>query len=281
MAKLFIDVGGTYIRSELHTPKEVFYDTTSSRTYTIFEYIQQKMKQESSIDFIGISYAGQIHNGTILSAPNIAQNELELQNKLENMYNIKVAIENDLNCAAMAEAEFFKTDNIAVLFAGTGLGGAYIENTKLIRGDKNLAFEIGHIPYKKAPFQCGCGRMNCIELFASGSGMAQWLKYYGSECDIELAQLKNSQQEQEQSVAKEFEKAFLYAAGTLVTVTNPKLLLIGGGIVINNPYLLDMLKNNIKKFALNSSLIDLEIKMSVLKNASLQGAKLLQERKYG
>ncbi len=281
MAKLFIDVGGTYIRSELHTDKEILYDTASSKLCSIFEYIQQKMTQHSSIDFIGISYAGQIYNGRILSAPNIAQEDSDLQNKLESIYNIKVEIENDLNCAAMAEAEFFKTDNIALLFAGTGLGAAYIENMKLVRGSKNLSFEIGHIPYKTAPFQCGCGRSNCIELFASGSGMAKWLKHFGSECDIELNKLKNSAKEYEQGVAKEFEEAFLHAAGSLVTMTNPKLLLIGGGIVTSNPYLLDMLKNNIEKFALNSSLIDLDIKISVLKNASLQGTKLLQERKYG
>ncbi len=281
MAKLYIDVGGTYIRSELHCDGQITYDEASSKDHDIFAYIKAVMDTREDIDFIGISYAGQVYDGVVLSSPNIEHEELDIQAKLEQLYKIEVLIENDLNCAVMAEATHFKTQNIAALFVGTGLGSAYIYNNVLVRGSTNIAFEIGHIPYKEAPFLCGCGRANCIELFASGSGMAKWLQYFKNEREVNLQDLKHSHDKNESMIAEEFEKAFLHAAGTLITIANPKLLVLGGGIIQKNRYLLTLLKESMAKYALHTSLIDLEIQISVLKNGALEGTKLLQERKYG
>ena len=280
MDKLYIDIGGTYLRSELHTALGVECERVSSQVEDILIYIDKKMKKYPEIDFIGISYAGQVYNGVILSAPNIVLSESKIKKSVELRYGVRLEIENDLNCAVMAEAEYWQTKSVAALFVGTGIGAALIDDARLVRGSKNLAYEIGHIPYKEAPFRCGCGRKNCIELFASGSGISKWLKFFGSDSASDLQLFKESKKEYERTIAKEFETALLHAVGTLVTLANPALLVLGGGIIKDNPYLIKLLKDHLEEFVLEQSLENLCIEVSVLENAPLEGTKLLQERKY-
>ncbi len=86
-------------------------------------------------------------------------------------------IENDLNSAVLAERLYWKSDNIIAIYIGTGIGAGIISNGILIKGNLGFAGEIGHIPFKKAPFNCGCGKDNCIELFCSGGAILKWADY--------------------------------------------------------------------------------------------------------
>lgn len=281
MKKLYIDMGGTHLRSELHSEEGILHGKVASQGTGLLGYIETKVREHPEIGFIGIAYAGQVHEGVILSAPNIDAEENAIKEYVESRYGIRLEIDNDLKCAVTAEASYWRTPNIAALYVGTGIGAAFVESGRVVRGDRNLAFEIGHIPYRSAPFRCGCGRQNCVELFASGSGMAKWLHHFGSDRPAELQRFRDSEAAHEQRIASQFEEALLHAVGTLVTVANPEILVFGGGIMQQNPYLLEMLKTGIGAFALKPSLERVRIEMSRLKNAPLQGAKLLEERSHG
>ncbi|MFY9143140.1 ROK family protein [Sulfuricurvum sp.] len=281
MKTLTIDIGGTYLRSELHSGSEIFSQTIRSDAQGLLSFIEEQMAAHPDIGFIGISYAGQVYEGEILSAPNISIDEHRLKAVVESRYDVTLAIDNDLNCAIMAEAQHWGTETLCALYVGTGIGSAVIDGGRLIRGSGNLSFEIGHIPYRHAPFVCGCGRSNCIELFASGSGIAKWCTRLKIDEDPFLERLKHSSDTNAQMIVKEFETALLSAAGTLVTLGNPALLVLGGGIIRENPYLLKLLRERLGEFALRPSLQNLRIEISVLDNASMDGAKLLQERRYG
>ena len=281
MKKLYIDIGGTYIRSELKSVSGVISQKISSQTIGLFAFCEKQMQENPEIIFIGISYAGQVCDGVILDAPNIIIDEKEIKKRLEFKYSVTVEIDNDLNCAVVAEAEYFKSKNIVALFVGTGLGSASINDGKIVRGSGNLAYELGHIPYKDAPFLCGCGRKNCLELFASGSAIAKWLEYYDSTTSLTLEELRDSKIESEHSIWVNFELALLHAVGILITIANPESLVLGGGVIKNNPYLVDNIKKKIDKFALKSSIEIIKVEISKLDNAPLFGIKLLQERNYG
>lgn len=277
MKKLYIDIGGTHLRSEIDTPSGTICENLSSQTQGLLSYIDKKIKEHPEISFIGVSYAGQISDGVILSAPNICIDEKEISKTVKLRYNKCLVIDNDLNCALIAEAKHCKTGNLAVLYVGTGMGAAVLDNARLLRGSDNLSYEIGHIPYRKAPFVCGCGRDNCVELFASGSGISKWLQYYGSERASDLQGFKDSHIEYEKKISQQFDDALLHAAGTLITIANPDTLVLGGGIIKENPYLIDVLKRGLERYALKASLDKLVIKISSLENAPLLGTKLLEK----
>ena len=106
-----------------------------------------------------------------------------------------------------------------------------------------MATEIGHIPYKKAPFLCGCGRNNCLELYASGSGIAKWMEHKKLLCAASLHELERTG---EKEIVEMFHEALFSALGTTLTLFNPQVLVLGGGIIDANPYLENLILENIK-----------------------------------
>lgn len=274
--KLYMDVGGTSIRCELHTYDTIVHKTFVSRDHELYDLIGSLIKRYPDISFIGIAYAGLIHDGHIVSAPNIEVKVHDIKQKTEQEFNVQVEIENDVNCAVLAEAHDQGSSNIVALYVGTGLGCGVVSDGRLMHGHDSLAAEIGHIPYKSIPFHCGCGKDNCIELYASGSGMFKWKQYHKLKGQPDLLELHQSDKEIERDIAKRFEEALLTAAGTVVTLFNPETLVLGGGIVSANPYLLEMITEQIMAYALPEAVKRLTVVQTRLKDAPLEGAKYLE-----
>lgn len=139
----------------------------------------------------------------------------------------------------------------------------------------NLAGEIGHIPYKTVPFKCGCEKDNCLELYASGSGIQKWIKYFGLKEESNLQQLKSSKNHDAMKITESYTEALIYAAATMVTMMNPKILVLGGGVIEQNPELVETVHKRICDYALLSSCKGLRIEQSCIENAPLEGAKIL------
>ena len=274
MSRLAIDIGGTWLRYELIDDKEVCGRVSSQET-GLKAFIEEMLSKHPDIDKIAVSYAGQVHEGSILAAPNIRVDEPDIADWAEAKYGIELILENDLNCAALAESVYWGEAYTVALYAGTGLGAGIVEKGEICRGYRGIAGEIGHVPFKKAPFRCGCGKDNCLELYASGSGLAKWREYL--KCDIkDLKQMANGSETCRQ-IADQFEEALLYAAATLITLCNPKILVLGGGVVTANPWLKDHVKIRIPLYALAAALEGIRIELSRLTDASLEGAKILLE----
>ncbi|ADN08526.1 ROK family protein [Sulfurimonas autotrophica] len=276
--KLGIDIGGTYLRYELReNDKTIKKSSLKSAQTGLCSFLEMILHEEKKISSIFIAYAGQVNEGVILSAPNITIDKHEIKAYIEAKYNVKLFIENDLNCAVLAEAKSCKTENICAVYAGTGLGLGVVSSSVLIKGSDNIATELGHIPYKDTPFTCNCGKHNCIELFCSGSGLLRWKEYYKLKPELSLEQLHQSKKDEAQKIYNEFIEALLYAVGTTITLFNPKVLVIGGGLIMHNRYLHGIIQERIKAYALPLALKNIKITISTLEDASLEGAFLLKD----
>ncbi|MCD6654546.1 MAG: ROK family protein [Sulfurovum sp.] len=272
---LVIDAGGTNLRAQIwHSDNFIAAVEAKSRSIGLYAWIETLLCQYRQIKTIGISFAGQVEDGRIISAPNILIDEHHIKEKVESKYGVRLKIENDLDCAVLAEAKALEVQNICALYVGTGLGLGAMESGRVIKGFKNVATEIGHIPYKKTSLRCGCGRDNCLELYASGSGIAKQVKHKGRSCGTTLEELRDAG---ENEIATMFEEALLVASGTTLTLFNPQVLVLGGGIIEANPYLEKFIIKNIKDYALSNSLDGVTICKSRLTNASLAGALLLKD----
>ncbi len=243
---LAIDIGGTFFRYNYND----IYEKIETKNIDVIEKIKELIKKFSP-KAVGISFAGQVYEGKIISSPNINIKETDLK----NFINIPFVLENDLNCAAVAESGYFNEEYLIALYSGTGLGAGIIENGKIIKGYMNLAGEIGHIPYKETPFICGCGKNNCLEFFASGSGIDKWKK-------IGVDIFKD-----------EYMKAILFAIGSLNALFNPKIIVLGGGVITHNLWIVDEIKKDLKNYV--PKFDKFELKITKLKDASLLGAKIL------
>ncbi|SMP85919.1 glucokinase [Epsilonproteobacteria bacterium SCGC AD-308-E02] len=275
---LGLDAGGTYLRYELRNQNKIIKaSSVKSSEIGLSQYIENILSFEKNIKNICISFAGQVKDGVISSSPNIVVDRHNIKEYFELKYDVNFFIENDLNCAVLAEAKAHKSDNICALYIGTGLGLGVLSSSTLIEGANSVAAELGHIPYKETPFACGCGKSNCIELFASGTALKMWKSYYDVDESLTLKELKNSSNKNENKIYEEFEKALLYAAGTAITLFNPEFLVLGGGIMMSNSDLCDTVISKMQDYAMPIALQKLKIQNTKIQNASLEGAFLLKD----
>ncbi|WBU36770.1 ROK family protein [Homoserinibacter sp. YIM 151385] len=131
-------------------------------------------------DSIGIGIPGAVDSdsGRVQHAVNLGLEGLELGSRLEGRLGRRVRVENDVNAAALGAFHLLDrgpTHSMAYLNLGTGLAAGLVLEGRLWRGSRGVAGEIGHIPVDPAGPVCPCGQRGCLELMASGSGIArQW-----------------------------------------------------------------------------------------------------------
>lgn len=93
-----------------------------------------------------------------------------------------VALENDLNASALGAAALLDVgDDLAYLALGTGVAVGLVLEGRLRRGAHGLAGEVGHLPVRPGGAECPCGQRGCLELYASGSGLAREVQHDGPE----------------------------------------------------------------------------------------------------
>lgn len=276
MGRLLIDYGASRCRYVIETSEGELSGEFASGDNDLESFICLELESRETLEAVHIAYAGQVINGNIYSAPNIDADHTRLKSVIERRYNIPVKIENDLKCAALAE--YHAREKCVSLFAayiGTGFGGALVEEGNLLRGNSNMAGEVGHIPFKKAPFFCGCGKDDCVELYCSGSALARWIAYYGLTCDPTLEAIASSNDERAALILENFYDALSHAVSTIVTLFNPTYLILGGAVVTDNPQLKNKVHKNVTESAFLPSAKDVKIKISAFKDGCLEGTKWL------
>jgi len=276
---LAMDVGGTNIRYNVINKKInkiIASETKSIETSSFILLIEQIIKQHN-IKKISIAYAGQVENGTILSSPNIQIEQRDIVKYFAEKYNIPLYIENDLKSAALAEYDYWECSSTMVVASiGTGFGASIVENGKLIRGSHNLAGEIGHIPFRYSEIPCGCGNHYCIEASTSGKALERWIGYYSLPItESPLINLQKLNRDSANIVLQNFHNGLIHAIATLISLINPEMIVLGGGVIHKNRYLLDLINKHIEKYALPVSTKQTKIVISELKDAPLRGTLLL------
>ena len=284
---LAIDLGGTFIKygilrehgeilskAKVKTPTNVTINELYER---VDQLINPLLKKNPSIKGIAISAPGAvtpegyIHGVSAIPCihgPNIKED-------LETRYGLPVAIENDANCAALAEINAGSAKGLKdVLFVvcGTGVGGAVIKNGKLHKGQHLLAGEFGMlVQYSQAEQKA----QSFSWLASTGNMVARASKGLGRPLSGEevfaLAETGNS-------ICQEEVAAFYNHLAVLLTnlqcVYDPELIVISGGVTERKVFARE-LDNAIDKInRLRGSLsIETAVEVAAFKNdANLIGA---------
>jgi glucokinase len=273
LSGLFLDIGGTSFRylfeDDVHSDGGIF--PTDGDFLSHIDELVAKYRPSR----LGASFAGQISGGKILSAPNICTGEIDFEAIFRDKYGIITKIDNDLKCAALAEAKGRTgMSSMALLYVGTGFGSAFVDNSRLVRGAANLAGEIGHIPFRTADRACGCGKNNCLELFASGKAVADRVCALGLP-KMNLRECKNSEDGRVKAIYDDFFEGLVFAVSSVLALLNPSVIVFGGGVMTQNGWLLDEIKKACKGQAFQKALDQTSFELSSFEDGSLEGAKLL------
>lgn len=178
---LGIDCGGTFIKAGLINENGEILDQASLPTDTqrrreavvgTFQSLIEKYKQE--ISAVGVAFAAPLdyENGIILEPVNFPKewHHFPLTKTLMERTQIPIYLQNDAKLAALGE--YWKgagqgVDVLVVLTLGTGVGGGIVFDGKLWLGASKIAGELGHLVIASEGPRCGCGKIGCLETFAS------------------------------------------------------------------------------------------------------------------
>lgn len=128
---------------------------------------------------LGVGVPGMLdRTGTLVFSPNLqGAGGTDLKSLLSaRMPDALVVVENDANCAALAECELGAgrgAGHVAVVTLGTGIGVGLISGGRVVLGAHGFAGEVGHMVIDPAGPPCPCGGRGCWERYASGAGLGR------------------------------------------------------------------------------------------------------------
>lgn len=289
-----VDVGGTTVKLgfvenkrivdsfSIVTNKDTLFDDIFKK---ILEYINEKNIQ---LESIGFGIPGIVRDNVIIRMPNIAISNIDL-NEVSKKYfpNVKIKASNDANCAALGEA-VCDTDNVKSSYfitLGTGVGGGYVYEGKVVDGVNSACGEIGHMFIDHIHnFKCNCGLSGCLETVTSATGIVRLAKKYYSEFETKIPADMTAKDVFD--YAKENDPLGLFvlnmvseylakALANLAVVVDCECFYIGGGVSKCGAILTDTIKKYYDKYSFYATK-ETKIKLAKLGNdAGMIGASYL------
>ena len=176
---------------------------------------------------------------TVAWAPNLGWDGRTLAAELEAAFDgaCPTTVDNDANCAALAEASHGVASDVedSLYITGTiGIGAGIVRGGTLMRGGAGFAGEVGHMPIGDPAAQCGCGRLGCWE---ASIGLRAMLGAVGM--DERPTPLQSATAVAERAATDERVRAGLEILGhdlgrglaTLAAVLDPSAIVLGGYFV--------------------------------------------------
>jgi glucokinase len=180
---LGVDVGGTKVAAgavrgaEAHHVVE--HPTDISSTEALLDGIEACVKEtiESAGEpaGVGVGVPSQIEfsTGTVETSVNIPLAGIPLREELGRRFGAPVFVDNDANCAALAESNLMGSSELVILTLGTGVGGGVVIGGKIFRGANGLGAELGHFSINPDGPPCPgtCPNYGCLEAYCSGQAL--------------------------------------------------------------------------------------------------------------
>ena len=256
-----IDVGGTTIKlaflDETGTMKDKWEIPTRTEdggknvlpdiAASVKEYLEKEGYTNDQIIGIGIGVPGPVSDaGIVNKCVNLGWGIIDLHGELSVLTGLPVKGGNDANVAALGECwkgggQGAKDMIMATL--GTGVGGGVVVGGKIIPGFHGAGGEIGHItmnPREKKV--CGCGKRGCAEQYCSATGVVNMTKRYlethkstsvlsnmNFECKDVFAAAKSGDKVAQRALDQVYRMLGQFLA-TLACVSNPEVIVLGGGV---------------------------------------------------
>lgn len=150
---------------------------------------------------------------------------------------------NDLQCFALSEAHGGAADGQPSMFGailGTGAGGGYCVEGRLIDGYNGIAGEWGHwsvaahllAEHGLPVVDCACGLRGCVERYVSGGGLAMIHRHLGGEgVDAATIIARAAQGDAAATRALDVHRDLLgHALASLILAVDPHVIVLGGGL---------------------------------------------------
>ena len=305
------DVGGTHARvclfdeswQVLATSRALLREDlspqgVSARMIALLDEVLATRPGASRADLthLGVGFAGQLDvtGQLVLNAPNLGWRQEPFAQRLAQDAGLAIPVRlvNDLNALLYGElvggAVRGQRDVLAV-YVGTGIGAAIVSGGVLVEGATGVAAELGHMKVVPNGRLCGCGEHGCVEAYAGGVHLERQVAAL-VEQDASLEPLRRSDalsvdlakadalSASHEGVRQIWERATDYLALTVansVTLLNPGVVLLGGGVLTGCPNLRDAFLAKMSPLVLRVAREPLELRWASRDDAGMLGAASL------
>ena len=248
---------------------------------------------------IGIGAPGHIDRarGVVVFAGNLGFAQVPVCGPISQALGLPTYIENDANCAALAEsfvgAARGAKDSITVTL-GTGIGGGILIGGKINTGAYGGGGEIGHIIICMDGELCTCGCRGCWEAYASATALIRQAKAAAAQSPQSLL-VKNAAgdlasitgkavfdaAEQGDETARAVITAYLrYVAvglANLIDTLEPETIALGGGICAQGERILGPIRAMLEQLVFGGVLKTNIVVAALGNDAGIIGAAMLGE----
>jgi len=236
----------------------------------IAEALKAKMEEKGLAldDFVGVGLGvpGPVtDDGDVLTAVNLFWGYKEAAKEMKTLTGLKTKVGNDANVAALGEA--WKgagegASNMIMLTLGTGVGGGIVIDGKIVAGSHGAGGEIGHANINHEETEaCNCGNSGCLEQYASATGITRLAKQYLNKSD-KPSSLRSVEKLSSRAVfdaykagdglaadiVEDFGERLGGAMAVFACVTDPQVLVVGGGVSNAGQPLIDVISKYYKKY---------------------------------
>lgn len=281
-----LDIGGTSIKSgvwdgnQTDGMREQATNAKNGGRY-VMERAVEILKQYENFDAVGISTAGQVNSekGIIRYAnENIpGYTGMKIRDILEAEFGVPVAVENDVNAAALGESQFGAgrdhKDFLCITY-GTGVGGAIIMDNKIYTGSACSAGEFGGIMVHPEDSVYGEPFCGCYEKYASTTALVKRAMAYNRDLDNGRKIFSRLDDPKVRDIINSWIDEIVYGLISVIHIFNPSCIVLGGGVMAQ-PYILEEVKKKTSA-RIMSSFRNVELRQAELGNrAGLMGAAYL------
>ncbi|MGO2683203.1 MAG: ROK family protein [Microbacterium sp.] len=184
---------------------------------------------------VGVGIPGLVDaaSGRVLHAVNLGVESLELARLARAELGIPVALENDVNAAALGAAALRGADvgtSMAYLNLGTGVAAGIVTEDGLWRGARGTAGEVGHISVDPAGRVCTCGQRGCIETLCGGGALARAWGRRGSLPVRDIFDAADGGDTEAMLLRADLARGAAAAVRVLVLSADVEAVVIGGGL---------------------------------------------------
>ena len=172
-------------------------------------------------------------SGSVVYASNLDWRDVPLLDLLRARLAFPVAVGHDVRAAGLAEQLLGAargSQDFVLVPMGTGVAAALVTAGHTITGALGAGGEFGHIPVVPGGEECPCGQRGCLEVYASGGGVARRYAAMGgaaySSREI-VARLGWDQLADE--VWGDAVRVLAQGLAILTLLLDPRVIVIGGG----------------------------------------------------
>ncbi len=306
-----IDLGGTNMTIGLINESYELVDKLSAKTLRereadeivldminlSKEIISKNNLTNADIKSLGIGSPGicDVERGVIVYAGNIKFKEYPIKEVFEKHFDFPIFLGNDANVAALGEylvgaGKEYRSSVVITL--GTGVGGAYIENGKILTGLSYKGAELGHVSLVVGGEPCTCGRKGCWEAYSSATALIRDInraakanpssklnEYIQGEEDHTNAKMVFDAILDGDEVAKEVVDNYYYylaeGLANMITIFDPEVIILGGGVAGQGDAMIKPVKEKLLKIIFGGNLTCDIVCAKLGNDAGVLGAGLL------